>query len=84
DIGIEEVKAALDGDRRADLRGGTAGDFFDLPLKDARESFEKAYLEHHLGRSGGNVAKLAALVGVERTHLYRKLNSLGIRFKEKP
>jgi DNA-binding NtrC family response regulator len=84
DIGIEEVKTVLDGDRRPELRGGAAEGFFDLPLKDARESFEKAYLEHHLTRSGGNVAKLAVLVGVERTHLYRKLNSLGIRFKEKP
>jgi DNA-binding NtrC family response regulator len=85
DIGIEEVRIALgDGARREENRDGASPNFFDLPLKDAREGFEKAYLEHHLERSGGNVAKLAALVGVERTHLYRKLNSLGIRFKEKP
>ena len=51
---------------------------FDLPLREARDQFEKSYLEHYLKRSGGNVSEVAEAVGVERTHLYRKLKGLGI------
>ncbi len=51
---------------------------FDQPLKRAREDFERAYLEYHLARTGGNVAEVAKLVEMERTHLYRKLKQLGI------
>ena len=51
---------------------------FDLPLREARDSFEKQYLEYHLERTGGNVGELAQRVEMERTHLYRKLKGLGI------
>jgi DNA-binding NtrC family response regulator len=51
---------------------------FDQPLRDARDHFEKQYLEYHLKRTGGNVGELAQAVGMERTHLYRKLKGLGI------
>jgi two-component system nitrogen regulation response regulator NtrX len=54
---------------------------FDLPLRDARDQFEKAYLEYHLKRTAGNVAEVAEIVGMERTHLYRKLKGLGIDIK---
>jgi two-component system nitrogen regulation response regulator NtrX len=51
---------------------------FELPLRQAREQFEKSYLEYKLERANGSVSKVAADVGMERTHLYRKLKSLGI------
>jgi len=51
---------------------------FDLPLRQAREQFEKAYLEYQLQLADGNVGKAAKAAGVERTHLYRKLRALGI------
>jgi two-component system nitrogen regulation response regulator NtrX len=51
---------------------------FDLPLRQAREQFEKAYLEYQLQLANGNVGKAAKAAGVERTHLYRKLRALGI------
>jgi two-component system, NtrC family, nitrogen regulation response regulator NtrX len=51
---------------------------FDLPLREAREEFERAYLEHQLQETGGSIVKLARQVGMERTHLYRKLRALGI------
>ena len=51
---------------------------FDLPLREAREAFEKAYLEHRLKEAGGSVGKVAKLAEMERTHLYRKLRALGI------
>jgi len=54
---------------------------FDLPLRQAREQFEKAYLEYHLKRENGSVGKVARLAGMERTHLYRKLRALGIETK---
>lgn len=51
---------------------------FALPLRDARDQFERAYLEHHLKQTGGNVADVARVSEIERTHLYRKLKNLGI------
>ena len=51
---------------------------FELPLKEAREQFERAYLEYRLRKAGGSVSKVAAAAGIERTHLYRKLRGLGI------
>lgn len=54
---------------------------FALPLRDARDQFERAYLEHHLKRTGGNVAEVARVSEMERTHLYRKLKNLGIDAK---
>jgi DNA-binding NtrC family response regulator len=50
----------------------------DLPLRDAREAFERIYFEHHLQIEGGNMTRLAEKTGLERTHLYRKLKALGI------
>jgi two-component system, NtrC family, nitrogen regulation response regulator NtrX len=55
---------------------------FGLPLREARDHFEKAYLEHHLKLTDGNVGDIAAAVGMERTHLYRKLKGLGIDLKK--
>jgi DNA-binding NtrC family response regulator len=55
---------------------------YDLPLREAREQFEKDYLEHQLNAAGGSVGKLAKRVGMERTHLYRKLRALGIDHKK--
>jgi len=54
---------------------------FDLPLRDARERYERAYLEHQLKLFDGSVSKIAKIVGMERTHLYRKLKSLNIDLK---
>lgn len=79
DIELDEVKSAL-GPVVGDVATSTSiPDFFNLPLKDARDHFEKSYLEYHLERTGGSVAKLSAAVGMERTHLYRKLHSLNIK-----
>ena len=55
---------------------------FDMPLRKAREKFERAYLEYQLKQTSGSVSKIARIVGMERTHLYRKLKSLGIDIKK--
>jgi DNA-binding NtrC family response regulator len=56
---------------------------FDLPLRDARDAFERAYFEYHIAREGGNISRVAESVGLERTHLYRKLKQLGVRLARK-
>ncbi|PWW44341.1 response regulator [Melaminivora alkalimesophila] len=50
----------------------------DRPLREARDSFEKAYFEFHLAREGGSMTRVAEKTGLERTHLYRKLRQLGV------
>lgn len=79
EIELDEVKSAL-GSVAGDMASSSSvPDFFNLPLKEARDHFEKAYLEYHFERTGGSVARLSAAVGMERTHLYRKLHSLNIK-----
>jgi DNA-binding NtrC family response regulator len=56
-------------------------DLLSLPLREAREQFERAYLQQQLALCEGKVGKLAQRVGMERTHLYRKLRSLGVDFR---
>jgi two-component system nitrogen regulation response regulator NtrX len=49
-----------------------------LPLRDAREVFEREYLVAQISRFGGNISRTAEFVGMERSALHRKLKSLGI------
>ena len=79
-ISTSEVSAALG--IRIDVQGDNTLPGFDLPLREAREKFEKAYLEFQLRALGGSVSKVAERVGIERTHLYRKLRSLEIDPKQ--
>ena len=53
---------------------------FDLngPLREARDTFEKAYFEYHLVKESGSMTRVADKTGLERTHLYRKLKQLGV------
>ncbi|MBN8279916.1 MAG: sigma-54-dependent Fis family transcriptional regulator [Gammaproteobacteria bacterium] len=57
-------------------------DLLSLPLREAREKFEQAYLTQQLALCGGRVGMLAKRVGMERTHLYRKLRALGVEFRQ--
>lgn len=76
DVETDEIDAAM-ANAVSQQRGGEL-EGLDLPLKAARERFERAYLERQLRIAGGNVSQVAARAGLERTHLYRKLKSLGI------
>ena len=49
-----------------------------LPLRDAREVFEREYLSAQIMRFGGNISRTAAFIGMERSALHRKLKSLGV------
>jgi DNA-binding NtrC family response regulator len=57
-------------------------DLLSLPLREAREAFERAYLQQQLLLCNGKVGLLAKRVGMERTHLYRKLRALGVDFRQ--
>jgi len=79
EVSLEEVESAL-----APYTANeplVKQDLLAMPLREAREHFERAYLQQQLQLCGGKVGKLAERVGMERTHLYRKLNSLGIDFR---
>jgi DNA-binding NtrC family response regulator len=79
EVSLEEVEAALGSAGAAPASAaGARGIDFSLPLREAREQFERAYLLHQLDAAGGSVGKLAKAVGMERTHLYRKLKDLDI------
>lgn len=80
EIGLPELESQL---------GVTTGaaeplvkqDLLSMPLREAREHFERAYLTEQLALCGGRVGLLAKRVAMERTHLYRKLRSLGVDFR---
>jgi len=81
DIEVAEVEGVLGGTLAPPRAPRTPGDFaidYSLPLREARDSFERAYLVHLLRQADGSVGKLATMAGMERTHLYRKLRDLGI------
>jgi two-component system nitrogen regulation response regulator NtrX len=63
-----------DGDGRVVLSGTLAT----LPLREAREAFEREYLLTQINRFGGNISRTASFVGMERSALHRKLKSLGV------
>ena len=59
--------------------GGKGGDLvISLPLREAREIFERDYLVAQINRFGGNISRTAAFIGMERSALHRKLKSLGV------
>jgi DNA-binding NtrC family response regulator len=92
-IQIEETAATLPSSKPAlDLKqaaavvtpppgeyiSGIAKMYFDLPLREARDLFEKAYFEHQMQIMGGSMTRISEYTGLERTHLYRKLKALGV------
>jgi DNA-binding NtrC family response regulator len=80
DISLQEVEAEISGAGPVD-EPLVKQDLLALPLREAREQFERAYLQQQLVLCDGKVGQLAKRVGMERTHLYRKLRSLGVDFK---
>lgn len=80
EITLDEVENEISGAAIAD-EPLVKQDLLSLPLREAREQFERAYLQQQLVLCDGKVGKLAQRVGMERTHLYRKLRSLGVDFR---
>ena len=73
--GVLPVDGAIPG---SFLPGQSGSISFDIPLRDARDAFERAYFEYHLARENGSMTRVAERTGLERTHLYRKLKQLGV------
>ena len=81
EIGLEEVERELIEKAGSD-EPLVKQDLLSLPLREAREHFERAYLQQQLQLCNGKVGLLAKRVGMERTHLYRKLRALGVDFRQ--
>ncbi len=78
-ISAELLPADLSAD--ASWNNGGRGDLvISLPLREAREIFERDYLEAQITRFAGNISRTAAFIGMERSALHRKLKSLGVNF----
>ncbi|MDH3400717.1 MAG: sigma-54 dependent transcriptional regulator [Chromatiales bacterium] len=80
-VSLEEIESELQAAAAAN-EPLVKQDLLALPLREAREHFERAYLQQQLILSGGKVGQLAKRVGMERTHLYRKLRALGVDFRQ--
>ncbi|MBM3619293.1 MAG: sigma-54-dependent Fis family transcriptional regulator [Alphaproteobacteria bacterium] len=65
------------------LRWEKGGEIMQLPLREAREVFEREYLMAQVTRFGGNISRTATFVGMERSALHRKLKSLGVHGEER-
>jgi len=81
EIRLDEIEREIDSQATAD-EPLVKQDLLALPLREAREHFERAYLKQQLQLCNGKVGQLAKRVGMERTHLYRKLRSLGVDFRQ--
>ncbi|MGH8496831.1 MAG: sigma-54-dependent transcriptional regulator [Gammaproteobacteria bacterium] len=81
EITLKEIERELKTETPAD-EPLVKQDLLSLPLREAREHFERAYLQQQLQLCEGKVGLLAKRVGMERTHLYRKLRSLGVDFRQ--
>jgi two-component system nitrogen regulation response regulator NtrX len=65
------------------VHGQGTVEFMSKPLREAREIFEREYLQSQVNRFGGNISKTAGFIGMERSALHRKLKSLGIQTNDK-
>jgi DNA-binding NtrC family response regulator len=78
EISAEDVKQMLTPSLPSQAVSGIP---LDIPLREARDMFEKTYFEQLIEQESGNMTRVAERAGLERTHLYRKLKLLGIRLR---
>jgi DNA-binding NtrC family response regulator len=81
-VDVEELDQLLAAPVHQELGNDAHTALFELPLREAREAFERQYLIARLKQAEGSVGQLAEAVEMERTHLYRKLRQLGIDPKQ--
>lgn len=82
EITEHDVEIALGFDKEMKSKSNQIPDYFKGNMRQAKEHFERAYLNYHLAEVDGNVSSLAKKIGLERTHLYRKLKSLDISARD--
>ncbi len=78
EIGVDALPPEIVDETTASLSPNSNGELMVLPIREAREHFERAYLQAQLERFGGNISRTANFVGMERSALHRKLKSLSI------
>ncbi|WP_031554151.1 sigma-54-dependent transcriptional regulator [Parvularcula oceani] len=78
-IGVEQLPEEVMGSGPALPTGESLEQVIALPLREARERFEREYLVAQIGRFGGNISRTAAFIGMERSALHRKLKALGVQ-----
>ncbi|NRA99457.1 MAG: sigma-54-dependent Fis family transcriptional regulator, partial [Rhodobacteraceae bacterium] len=77
-IGPSEIPNSGGSEAVDDSRLVLSGSIATLPLREAREIFEREYLLTQINRFGGNISRTATFVGMERSALHRKLKSLKV------
>ena len=77
-VRAEMLPAEIGSDAPAVVRWDKGGEIMSLPLRDAREVFEREYLIAQVTRFGGNISRTASFIGMERSALHRKLKTLGL------
>ena len=82
-IGADMLPSEINASGSALLRAGQGEAIMSVPLREAREAFEKEYLQAQITRFGGNISRTASFVGMERSALHRKLKSLGLQTGER-
>jgi two-component system nitrogen regulation response regulator NtrX len=78
EIGVDSLPPELIEKTTAGLNPNSNGELMVMPIREAREHFERAYLQAQLERFSGNISRTAGFVGMERSALHRKLKSLNI------
>ena len=78
-VSADDIRNLM-GDKIRNNEGNLKNTYYDIPLKEARDLFEKEYFQHHLAKNM-SMSEIAKIADVERTHLYRKLKQLGIKTK---
>jgi two-component system nitrogen regulation response regulator NtrX len=78
EIGVDGLPPELIEEATAGLSPNSNGELMVMPIREAREHFERAYLQAQLERFSGNISRTAGFVGMERSALHRKLKSLNI------
>ncbi len=77
-ITVDMLPSEISAPTPSPMREDGAKEVMTLPLRDAREVFEREYLMAQIGRFGGNISRTAEFIGMERSALHRKLKSLGV------
>lgn len=82
-IRLKDLPPEIGGEAPTSLKVDQGTDLLSLPLREAREVFEREYLMSQVNRYGGNISKTSEHIGMERSALHRKLKSLGIHGQKK-
>ncbi|MBF0803752.1 MULTISPECIES: sigma-54 dependent transcriptional regulator [unclassified Neisseria] len=83
EVDEQAAGAVLGQMNRAPVSEMVGGFNFNMPLRELREELERRYFEYHIVQESHNMSRVAQKVGLERTHLYRKLKQLGINFSRR-